>query len=155
MRAYELRPRPEFDSLTQVERPSPPLGPSELRVRVRAASLNYRDLRLARNAMQRSTPVIPLSDGAGEVIEVGQAVTRWKVGDRVIASFFPTWISGSLSDFHHANALGGGRDGMLAEEVVLPETAWVRLPDQLGFEEGATLPCAGLTPWHALSRRAR
>jgi NADPH:quinone reductase-like Zn-dependent oxidoreductase len=154
MRAYELRPRPEFESLTLVERPSPPLGPSDIRVRVRAVSLNYRDLNVARNAVKRSTPVIPLSDGAGEVVEVGRAVSQWKVGDRVIASFFPTWISGSLSDFHHANALGGGRDGMLAEEVVLAETAWVQLPDALSFEEGATLPCAGLTAWNALFESA-
>ena len=154
MRAYELRPRPDFESLTLVERPSPPLGPSDVRVRVRAVSLNYRDLSVARNAVKRSAPVIPLSDGSGEVIEVGPAVRRWKVGDRVIASFFPTWLSGSLSDFHHANALGGGRDGMLAEEVVLPETAWVRLPDGLGFEEGSTLPCAGLTAWNALFEAA-
>ncbi len=150
MRAYELRPRPEFESLTRVERPSPPLGPSDVRVRVRAVSLNYRDLRVAWSAVKRSAPVIPVSDGAGEVIEIGKEVSRWKVGDRVIASFFPTWMSGPLSDFHHANALGGGRDGMLAEEVVLAETAWVRLPEQLSFEEGATLPCAGLTAWNAL-----
>jgi len=154
MRAYELRPRPNFESLTLVERPSPALGPSDIRVRVRAVSLNFRDLNVARNAVKRSAPVIPLSDGAGEVIEVGRAVSQWKVGDRVIASFFPTWISGSLSDFHHANALGGGRDGMLADEVVLAETAWVRLPDDLSFEEGATLPCAGLTAWNALFESA-
>lgn len=154
MRAYELRPRPQAESLTPVERPSPLLGPSDIRVRVRAASLNYRDLSIARNAAKRSAPVIPLSDGAGEVIAIGPAVSRWKIGDRVIASFFPTWISGPLSDFHHANALGGGRDGMLAEEVVLPETAWVRLPDGLSFEEGATLPCAGLTAWNALFESA-
>lgn len=154
MRAYEVRPRPEFESLTLVERPSPSVGPSDIRVRVRAISLNYRDLNIARNAVKRSAPVIPVSDGAGEVVEVGKAVSRWKVGDQVIASFFPTWISGSLSDFHHANALGGGRDGMLAEEVVLPETAWVRLPDGLSFEEGATLPCAGLTAWNALFESA-
>jgi NADPH:quinone reductase-like Zn-dependent oxidoreductase len=104
--------------------------------------------------VKRSAPVIPLSDGAGEVIEIGKEVSRWKVGDRVIASFFPTWISGSLSDFHHANALGGGRDGMLADEVVLAETAWVRFPEHLSFEEGATLPCAGLTAWNALFESA-
>jgi NADPH:quinone reductase-like Zn-dependent oxidoreductase len=154
MRAYELRPRPDFESLTLVERPSPPLGPSDVRVRVRAVSLNYRDLRVAWNAVKRSAPVIPLSDGAGEVIEIGKEVSRWKVGDRLIASFFPTWISGSLSDFHHANALGGGRDGMLADEVVLAETAWVRFPEHLSFEEGAALPCAGLTAWNALFESA-
>jgi NADPH:quinone reductase-like Zn-dependent oxidoreductase len=154
MRAYELRPRQEFDSLTLIERPSPPLGASDVRVRVRAASLNYRDLNVARGAIKRPAPVIPLSDGAGEVVEVGASVSRWKAGDRVVASFFPTWLSGPLSDFHHANALGGGRDGMLAEEVVLPESAWVRIPRHLGFEEASTLPCAGLTAWNALFETA-
>ena len=82
-------------------------------------------------------------------------MTRWKAGDRVMASFFPTWHSGPLSDFHHANALGGGRDGMLAEEVVLPEASWVRIPEHLSFEEASTLPCAGLTAWHALFEATR
>jgi NADPH:quinone reductase-like Zn-dependent oxidoreductase len=150
MRAYELRPKQEFDSLTPTERASSPLGPSDIRVRVRAASLNYRDLTIARGAIKRPAPVIPLSDGAGEVIEVGAAVSRWKAGDRVVANFFPTWLSGPLSDFHHANALGGTRDGMLVEEVVLPESAWVRIPRHLSFEEASTLPCAGLTAWNAL-----
>jgi NADPH:quinone reductase-like Zn-dependent oxidoreductase len=154
MRAYELRPKSDLESVTLAERPSPKLGPADVRVRVRAASLNYRDLTLARGAAKRPAPVIPLSDGAGEVVEVGPAVTRWKKGDRVVANFFPTWISGKLSDFHHANALGGGRDGMLAEEVVSPESALVRLPEHLSFEEGATLPCAGLTAWHALFEAA-
>ena len=154
MRAYELRPRQEFDSLTLTERPSPALGAGDVRVRVRAASLNYRDLNVARGAIKRPAPVIPLSDGAGEVVEVGASVSRWKAGDRVVANFFPTWLSGSLSDFHHANALGGGRDGMLAEEVVLPESAWVRIPRHLSFEEASTLPCAGLTAWNALFETA-
>ena len=154
MRAYELLPKPGLESVTLTERPSPPLGPTDVRVRVRAVSLNYRDLRLAQGAAQRQAPVIPASDGAGEVVEVGPAVSRWKVGDRLIANFFPTWISGELSDFHHANALGGQRDGMLAEEVVLPESAWVRVPEHLSFEEAATMPCAGLTAWHALFEAA-
>lgn len=154
MRAYELRPKPEFESLPLTERAPSPVGPTDVRVRVRAASLNYRDLSVARGAIKRPTPVVPLSDGAGEVVEVGAAVSRWKAGDRVVAGFFPTWLSGPLSDFHHANALGGARDGMLAEEVVLPESAWVRIPRHLSFEEASTLPCAGLTAWNALFEAA-
>jgi NADPH:quinone reductase-like Zn-dependent oxidoreductase len=154
MRAYELQPRDGFDALTPVDRPQPTVGPSDVRVRVRAVSLNYRDLNIVKGARKRKAPIVPTSDGAGEVVEVGAAVTRYKPGDRVAASFFPTWLSGPLSDFHHANALGGGRDGMLAEEVVLPETAWVRMPSRLSFEAAATLPCAGVTAYHALFEAA-
>jgi NADPH:quinone reductase-like Zn-dependent oxidoreductase len=150
MKCYELQPRAGFDALTLVDRPSPPLGPHDVRVRVRAASLNFRDLVMARGAAKRKAPIVPLSDGAGEVIAVGQSVTRHRPGDRVAAAFFPTWQDGPLSDEHHARALGGGQDGMLAEEVVLPETAWVALPPSLSFEAAATLPCAGVTAWHAL-----
>lgn len=109
---------------------------------------------MARGAAKRKAPIVPLSDGAGEVIEVGPAVTLHRPGDRVAAAFFPTWQGGPLSDAHHARALGGGQDGMLAEEVVLPESAWVALPSSLSFEAAATLPCAGVTAWHALFEAA-
>jgi len=155
MRAYELQPREGFDALALVERPTPALGPTDVRVRVRAISLNFRDLTMARAARKRKSPIIPASDGAGEVIEIGSAVTRYAVGDRVAASFFPTWLAGDLSDYHHANALGGGRDGMLAEQVVLPETAWLALPSRLSYEAAATLPCAGVTAYHALFQAAQ
>jgi len=150
MRVYELQPREGFDALALVDRPTPTLGPTDVRVRVRAVSLNFRDLTMARAARKRKSPIVPASDGAGEVIEIGSAVTRYAIGDRVAASFFPTWLSGDLSDYHHANALGGGRDGMLAEQVVLPETAWLALPSRLSYEAAATLPCAGVTAYHAL-----
>jgi NADPH:quinone reductase-like Zn-dependent oxidoreductase len=87
-------------------------------------------------------------------MELGSAVTSRKLGDRVAGAFFPTWSDGELSDFHHANALGSGRDGMLAEEVVLPEAACVPIPEHLSLEEGATLPCAGVTAYHALFEAA-
>ncbi|TMQ18050.1 MAG: NAD(P)-dependent alcohol dehydrogenase, partial [Deltaproteobacteria bacterium] len=155
IRAYELQPRDGFDALTLVERPAPPLGPGDVRVRVRAVSLNFRDLNMVKGAKKRKAPIVPASDGAGEVIEIGAAVTRHAVGDRVAAAFFPTWLSGELSDYHHARALGGGQDGMLAEEVVLPESAWVRLPSRLSFEAAASLPCAGVTAYHALFEAAQ
>jgi NADPH:quinone reductase-like Zn-dependent oxidoreductase len=154
MKAYELHPEDGFDSLRAVDRPRPPLGPNDVRVRVRAVSLNYRDLLVARGAKKRSKRVVPASDGAGEVLEVGASVTRHKAGDRVAAAFFPTWAEGGIREEHHANALGGSLDGMLAEEVVLPESAWVKLPSHFSFEEGATLPCAGVTAWHALFEAA-
>ncbi len=154
MKVYELQPREGFDSLVLVDRDAGPPGPGQVRVRVRAVSLNYRDLVTARGAVKRKAPVVPASDGAGEVIAVGEGVTRLRPGDRVVASFFPTWVDGPLSDAHHALALGGGQDGMLAEEVTLPEQAWLPLPDRLSFEAAATLPCAGLTAYHALFEAA-
>lgn len=154
MRVYELQARPDLDSLAPTERARQPLGPGDVRVRVRAVSLNFRDLMVARGAAKRKTPIVPVSDGAGEVLEVGAAASDLAVGERVVGSFFPTWQEGPLSDFHHANALGGGRDGMLAEEVVLPRAAWLRVPEHLTIEQAATLPCAGVTAWHALFEAA-
>jgi NADPH:quinone reductase-like Zn-dependent oxidoreductase len=150
MKAYELHPRDGFEALQVVDRPAPAVGPGDVRVRVRAVSLNYRDLVIARGAKKAKRPMVPASDGAGEVVEVGAAVTRLRVGDRVAAAFFPTWLDGDLAESHHANAQGGSIDGMLVEEKVLPQAAWVKLPEHLSFEEGATLPCAAVTAWHAL-----
>ena len=155
MKAYELHPREGFSSLQLVERASPALSSDyDVRVRVRAASLNFRDLVIAKGAFKRDKRVIPLSDGAGEVIAVGSRVKRLKVGDRVAANFFPTWLSGELKAEHHEQALGGSVDGMLSEEVVLPESAWLEIPEHYSFEEAATLPCAAVTAWHALFEAA-
>lgn len=154
MKAYEVHPQEGPGALRMVERTGPVLGPRDVRVRVRAVSLNYRDLRVLAAAPKRKAPVVPASDGAGEVVAVGPEVTRVAVGDRVAAAFFPTWLAGALAEEHHRHALGGTRDGMLAEEVVLPEGAWVRLPAYLSYEQAATLPCAGVTAWHALFEAA-
>lgn len=157
MIAYELHPKQEFDALTRVDRELAPLGPHDVRVRVRAVSLNYRDLTIARNAHRRPQAPrrIATSDGAGEVVAVGSSVTRFRGGERVAALFFPDWLDGELSAAHHARALGGSADGMLAEEVVLDERSWVTLPEHLSLEEGATLPCAGVTAYNALFESAR
>lgn len=155
MKAYELQKNDGFASLTRVERAPPSMGVSDVRVRVRAVALNFRDLVLARGAQKsRTKPMIPASDGAGEVIEVGSAVRHLKVGDKVAANFFPTWHDGLPHASHHAAALGGTVDGMLAEEVVLDERAWVMVPAHLSFEEAATLPCAGVTAFNALFESA-
>jgi NADPH:quinone reductase-like Zn-dependent oxidoreductase len=140
-------PSAAFPGLRVSHRPPAPLGSSDVRVRVRAVSLNFRDLSIAR---RRARDVVVASDGAGDVIEVGSAVTRWKVGDAVMGSFFPHWVDGELGDRDHQTALGGGGDGMLAEEVVLPDHSWVRAPLGWSHAEAATLPCAGLTAWQAL-----
>ena len=154
MKAFELYPEEGFDALKMVDRARPDVGPGDVRVRMRAVSLNYRDLMVARGSKKRAKRIVPVSDGAGEVIEVGRDVRRLAAGDRVAAAFFPTWLDGPFVEEHHANALGGSLDGMLAEEVVLPAQAWVRIPSRYSFEQAATLPCAGVTAWHALFEAA-
>jgi NADPH:quinone reductase-like Zn-dependent oxidoreductase len=96
-------------------------------------------------------PRIPCSDGAGEVVAVGEGVTAWKPGDRVVAIFMQNWFDGALSPVKAKGALGGDIDGMLADHVVLKETGLVRIPDHLSFHEAATLPCAAVTAWNALA----
>jgi NADPH:quinone reductase-like Zn-dependent oxidoreductase len=150
MNVYEIQPAAGFEVLTRTTRPTPTVGATAVRVRVRAVSLNFRDLAILRSASHLKAPVIPASDGAGEVVEVGAAVTRLAVGDRVAASFFPTWLDGELTADAHRHALGGTIDGMLAEEVVLDQASWVPLPQHLSYEEAATLPCAGVTAYNAL-----
>lgn len=130
--------------------PSDP-GDDQVVVRIRAASLNYRDLLIARgNGTAAGPAFVPGSDGAGEVVAVGAAVTDLRVGDRVVGSFFPDWVSGAPTPDAVAHALGGGDEGMLAHTVVLPRHAWVRAPAHMDFAEAATLPCAGLVAWNAL-----
>jgi NADPH:quinone reductase-like Zn-dependent oxidoreductase len=154
MKAFELHPEEGFDALKLVDRPLPSLSPGDVRVRMRAVSLNYRDIMVARASKKRPKRIVPASDGAGEVIEIGSGVQSLAAGDRVAAAFFPTWIDGSLKEEHHANALGGSLDGMLVEEAVLPASAWVKIPQRYSFEQAATLPCAGVTAWHALFEAA-
>jgi len=154
VKAFELHPEDGFDALTLVDRQSPVIGAGEVRVRARAVSLNYRDIMVARGSKKRAKRIVPASDGAGDVIEIGSGVKRLTIGDRVAAAFFPSWIDGAFAEEHHANALGGSLDGMLAEEVVLPERAWVRIPSRYSFEQASTLPCAGVTAWHALFEAA-
>jgi NADPH:quinone reductase-like Zn-dependent oxidoreductase len=99
--------------------------------------------------------LVPLSDGTGEVVEIGAGVTRVKAGDRVAGCFFQRWFGGPPAADTHVSALGGGLDGMLAQYVVLEQDGVVALPAHLSFEEGATLPCAAVTAWHALAEHAR
>lgn len=156
MRAYQLRPLEGFDAVSRVDRQAPTLGPHDLRVRVRAVSLNYRDVAMARSPQFRppGTRVTPCSDGAGEVVDVGSAVTRFAVGERVAAIFFPDWIDGLFQADYRRRALGACELGMLSEEVVLPEQSWVSIPPHLSYDEAATLPCAGVTAYHALFEAA-
>jgi NADPH:quinone reductase-like Zn-dependent oxidoreductase len=141
-----------FEHLVAEERPEPMAGPGEIVVRIRAASLNYRDLMVATGRYTRGAkyPLVPLSDGAGEVASVGSGVTALRAGDRVATSFFSGWIDGAQTPERSATALGGAVDGVLAEAIVLPQHAVVRTPEHLSDAEAATLPCAAVTAWHAL-----
>ncbi len=140
------------DSLLVAERPEPRPGPGEVLIRVRACSLNYRDLLIAKGLYNKKLPLpfVPLSDGAGEVAAVGDGVTRLRAGDRVAGCFMPAWIDGGPTEEKARSALGAGGTGMLAEYVVLPAEGVVRVPEHLSEEEAATLPCAAVTAWHAL-----
>ncbi len=136
-----------------VDRPDPAPGPGHVLVRVQAASLNHRDLLIARGHFggPLKDDLIPLADGAGEVVALGAGVTRWKVGDRVAGSYFQTWQAGPFRADYFQHMLGAGStDGMLAQLVALPDTGVVRIPSHLSYEEAATLPCAGLAAWNAL-----
>lgn len=141
-----------YENLRVMERPDPVPGPGQAVVQVRACSLNYRDLVLAKGGYGRAVklPITPLSDGAGEVIQVGPGVTRVKPGDRVCGIFMQRWLDGGPDDEKAASALGGAMDGMLQERVCLDAEGLVPFPEHFSFEEAATLPCAAVTAWNAL-----
>ncbi|MGZ3356239.1 MAG: zinc-dependent alcohol dehydrogenase family protein [Isosphaeraceae bacterium] len=152
MKAYRLHEFAGPDAYRLEELPSPTPGHGEVLVRIRAVSLNYRDLMISKGVYnpRLRLPLIPLSDGVGEVAVTGAGVTRFKPGERVAACFMPTWVGGQLDEAKARSTLGGDVDGVLAEEVVLPEEGLVRIPEHLSLEEAATLPCSGVTAWHAL-----
>ncbi len=152
MRAYEIVGPDGIDALAMNKRADPLPEADQVLVRVRANSINFRDLSTILDPEPRRIPYprIPNSDGAGEVLAVGPKVTSVKPGDRVAGCFFTNWVDGGITAEIMGTAMGGAVDGMLAEQVVLPESGVVRIPDHLTYEEAATLPCAGLTAWRAL-----
>jgi len=146
--------RPGIEHLHIVERPESQPGAGEVLVRIRAASLNYRDNLVVvggYGGRQKQEKLIPLSDGAGEIAALGPGVSRWKVGERVVASLFPDWISGSISEGKIKRQLGGTIDGCACEYRVFPEHTLLRTPSHLSDVEAATLPCAALTAWSAVA----
>jgi NADPH:quinone reductase-like Zn-dependent oxidoreductase len=151
LQAAELRTF-GLEGLGWTDRPVPQPGNGEVLVRMRAWSLNYRDLLVIRgqyNPKQR-LPLAPLSDGAGEVIEVGAGVTRVKVGDRVAAAFMQSWVDGDIDDSKWRSALGAAAEGVASEYRVFSEHGLVAVPEYLSYEEAASLPCAAVTAWNAL-----
>jgi NADPH:quinone reductase-like Zn-dependent oxidoreductase len=142
-----------IDTLEPREGPTPEPARGQILVRMRAASLNYRDLNIAKGASARGPAIpdlVPLSDGAGEVVALGSDVTRWKLGDRVAGLFMQNWLGGDIEPYHVDSSRGGSIHGVLAEYVVFEQDGVVALPAHLSFEEGACLPCAGVTAWNAL-----
>jgi|BEDMetMinimDraft_2_1075160.scaffolds.fasta_scaffold00327_14 NADPH:quinone reductase-like Zn-dependent oxidoreductase len=154
MRAYEIHfdEKGEGRLVLDAARPSPRPAAGEVLIRVRAASLNYRDLlvRAGRYGRGVASGVVPLSDGAGEVAAVGPGVSGVAPGDRVVVTFFRDWLAGPVEERLILAARGGSIDGMLAEEVVVPAANLLPIPPHLSFAEAATLPCAALTAWHAV-----
>ena len=151
MRAYAVT---QFgvERLEQMQLPMLQIAAGMVLIRVHAVSLNYRDLMMVKGQYnpRMAVPRIPCSDGAGEVIAVGEGVGRVRVGDRVCGIFMQRWLDGPLTAERSKAALGGDVDGMLAEYVLLAEDGVVHFPEHLSYEEAATLPCAGLTAWNAL-----
>ncbi len=157
MKVWELHGRKGPASLTLVERQTPRPGPGEVLLRMRAWSLNYRELVVAQGVYGAGSdvPLVPLSDGVGVVEAVGEGVTRVRAGDRVAGIFLQDWLDGELTAEAAGSALGGGIPGVLAEYVVLPQHGLVGVPAHLTDEEAACLPCAAVTAWNALVREAR
>lgn len=155
MKAWEIHGAFGLDNLRQTDRSESEPGHGQVAVRVKAASLNYRDLMMVNGLYnpKQPLPLIPCSDGAGVVEAVGPGVTRVAVGDRVCGAFFQDWIAGGPNmDKVGKGALGGPLDGMLAERVILNAEGVVPFPEHMTFEEAAALPCAAVTAWSALVR---
>ncbi|MBI5260747.1 MAG: NAD(P)-dependent alcohol dehydrogenase [Bradyrhizobium sp.] len=152
MKSYELRGPNGIDGLTLVDKPVPTPGSGEVLVRLKAATLNYRDLLTIKGGYgsRQKFPLIPVSDGAGVVESVGPDVSAFSPGDRVIGSFFEDWISGEPTEAKMRTALGGGVDGVLTQYRVFRARSLVRTPEHLSDIEAAALPCAGLTAWNAV-----
>lgn len=133
--------------------PKPAVG--EILVRIHASSLNYHDFVVVMGGIPTDDGRIPMSDGAGEVVAVGEGVTKFKPGDKVVSLFFPNWQAGEIEAAGFASVPGDGADGFGAELVAAPETSFTRMPEGYSYQEAATLPCAALTAWRALMVEAK
>ena len=151
MKVYEIN---EFgiENLTLTGRDEPKPEANEVKVKFHAVSLNYRDLMMVKGLYnpKLKMPLVPFSDGAGEVVEIGENVTKFKIGDRVTPIFMQGWIEGAIDYKKMRTALGGDLDGVLREFGTFKEDGLICIPDHFSFEEAATLPCAALTAFNAL-----
>lgn len=156
MLLYRLSQAGSLDNLVKLEEAEPAPGPNDVLVRIRAVSLNARDLMMVYGPQPYGPQpdIIPASDGAGEVVACGAGVSHIRPGARVVIPFRPAWIDGPLHMAMIGSDLGGAVDGVLAQYVAIAADAVVELPDSLSFEAAATLPCAGVTAWSALTRGA-
>jgi NADPH:quinone reductase-like Zn-dependent oxidoreductase len=156
MKAFACRSGFGLDNLGLIDLPDPTPGPGQVLVRIRAASLNYRDLLVVRGQYNPRVqfPRVLGSDAAGEVVAAGVGVTKWKPGDRVAGCFFQDWAGGPITEAAVRSSRGSERDGVLSELASFEEGGLVAMPDGLSFEEAATLPCAAVTAWNALTAAA-
>lgn len=132
------------------DRPDPVAGPGEVLVRMRASSLNYHDFVVVMGGIPTDDGRIPMSDGAGDVVAIGEGVSRFQVGDKVLSTFFPDWHYGGPQSAGFFSVPGDGIDGFAAELVAMPADAFTRMPDGYSYTEAATLPCAALTAWRGM-----
>ncbi|MDG0794793.1 NAD(P)-dependent alcohol dehydrogenase [Cohnella ginsengisoli] len=152
MKAYVVRGGFGLDHVVQVDRPIPEPGPGQALVRLKALSLNSRDIGVIEGFYnpERTEGLIPVSDGVGEIVALGEGAARFKLGDRVCGIFTQSWIDGEPTPANWTSTLGSPLNGLLAEYAMLPEEGLVRVPDHLSDAEAATLPCAAVTAWHAV-----
>lgn len=155
MKVAALKSPGGLDKIVIEERPDPVAKAGEILVRVRASSLNFHDFAVVAGMIRTPDGRIPMSDGAGEVVAVGEGVTRFKVGDSVLSTFFPNWPAGGPKLERMIGVPGDNADGFAAEYVAMPATAFTRLPKGWTMAQAATLPCAALTAWRALMVEAR
>lgn len=156
MRAWQIVGAFGLNNLKMVDSSERKLQTNQVRVKIHACSLNYRDLMVAKGLYnpKQPLPLVPLSDGAGEVVEVSPEVTSIKVGDRVCATFSQKWCHGVATDETFANTLGSPLDGTLVETQVFSADGLIKFPEHLSYEEAATLPCAAVTAFNALAQQA-
>ncbi|MDQ0062543.1 zinc-dependent alcohol dehydrogenase family protein [Paenibacillus harenae] len=152
MKAYVIQGGFGLDHIVEVDRAIPSPARNEVLIRMKAVSLNSRDLGVIDGYYNPNlnTPLIPVSDGVGEIVALGEEATKFQLGERVSGIFTQSWKTGEATQENWVSTLGSPLDGLLAEYVVLPEEGLVRVPEHLTDAEAATLPCAGVTAWHAI-----
>lgn len=151
MKAIQIKLPASLENLMLVDMPEPPEpGPGEIKVRIRASSLNFHDLGVVTGVLPCADGRIPMSDGAGEVVAIGEGVSDYQVGDKVVSTFFTDWLDGKPTTTAFTRVPGDGLDGYAREYITAPESWFTPIPMGYSFAEAATLTCAGVTAWRAL-----